>query len=268
MSKYYFLCAALPPLDLAMPPPISVLEVKEQLFVGLSPSDYKTIDLWLSYIDLINLSALFWSDPIDLRGHFESEAALQEAVVMKSGFVDSAIDFLDKYTTQEDRRRFSSRLLSDFFRESIPKATGVMKELLTLEYHLRLLMTAWRAKRYGKDLSKEFEFEDPQDPFVSELLMQQNEVHFGFPYEYEELELVFAYISDPAKVMRKWLEYRYNRLNGWGESKPFDLDCLLIYFIQLSIVEDLHRLSPPEGKQWINFRLKEQEHAKYIVKAR
>lgn len=262
MARYYFLCSALPPLDRRVPPPLSTHELQEQFKVGLTIHDQKQFEIILRYVDIVAIVAFFVGDFPDTRGHFSSKEEILSAIEMKSNLPDYVVDFLERYPNPKERARFSSELFTLFFAHEIANAEGVLKEYLLFERQIRLILAAWRAKKYGKDLSVEFQFEDPQDPFIAELLLQKDMSHFVFPYEYEDLTEVTAYILDPKKVWYKFLEYKYDKLELFAERNPFSLDVLLMYFLRLMIVEDLHHLNHTRGKEWINRITKEDKHVK------
>ena len=54
------------------------------------------------------------------------------------------------------------------------KLEGVSLKYYEFERELRLILTALRAKRSGKDIIRELQFEDPTDPLVADILAQKD----------------------------------------------------------------------------------------------
>lgn len=191
MANYYFLITALPPLTLGVKPEISFKEAKEMLALNLTPSDAHEVKRLLRPIDLYNIRALWLGLPLDERGNFEAKN-LEEELLVQESLPPYLIDFLERYEATQDRLRYFSSLFVSFYRDELPKLKGFNLKYYKFERELRLVLTALRAKRQGRDIVRELQFEDPTDPFVADILAQKDAPEYTPPMEFEELKTLFC----------------------------------------------------------------------------
>lgn len=246
MTQYYFLAAALPSLSLKTAPEMSFKELCDLLSMNLTASDLKQFDLLLEPIDLYNIKALWMGLPMDDRGTMTGKK-LEEALLVREDLPSYLSDFLDRYESVEERLRYFAALYAAMYRQ---EAKGFIGKYYAFERHLRLVLTALRSKKMGRDLVKELQFEDPQDPFVAQILAQKDGLDYVPPAEYEEVKALFMEHSmDPRKLSEVFLKYRFEKIGEWEENESFTLDRILAYAARLLIVESI--LPPDQEKESI-----------------
>ncbi len=249
MSNYYFLIAAFPPLSLETKPELSFKEVKDLLRMNLRPKDYIQVQRLLRSIDLYNIRALWLGEPFDEKGQF-SKNELQEELLVRQTLPEYLIEYLAKYETTEERLTFFSSLYVALYQEMIPKARGFLKKYYEFDRELRLILGALRAKLAGKDLIREMQFEDPQDPLIAELLAQKDMPELIVAREYEDLKAKFMEnITDPQKLSAAILQYKFDRIEEMDEEYKFGIDRVLNYIARLNVVEELFGQDKEKGME-------------------
>jgi len=249
MFRYYYLACALPTISLKSKPDISFEELKFMLRVNLSENDFNKAQIFKRFIDVTNLRLLWLNKDIDARGNLNT-AQLEDVILIKDVLPDFVFDYLDRYESKEDRIKYFSYLIASFFNEVILKSSGFLKFYFKFEREIRLVLMALRAKKLGRDLLKELQFEDLSDDFVAYILAQKDMDSFEPPSEYEDVKNIYKkYINDPKNMHLKLLEFKFNQIEIFAEKKPFTIDQILSYTALLMIVEDFNRLSSEEGKE-------------------
>ena len=245
MTEYYFIGAALPPLASGVKPELSFKEFHEMLVANLTASDLKKVDDLLWTIDLANIRAFWLGQPLDERGTY-SPKELEEALLVRESFPPYLNDFLDRYESIADRLRYFPSLYTSMYKDLETKSkSGFLHYYYTLEREIRLVWTALRAKKTGRDIVRELQFEDPVDPFVMAILAQKDSADYTPPPEYEELKTLFLEnINEPKKLHLALLEYRFKKLEQY---EPFSMDRILSYMVQLMIVESWEALDQELG---------------------
>lgn len=247
MAKYYFLINSLPRIYIGTPPEIPFKEFKELLVLNLTESDLEKVKKLLSVIDLHNVRALWLGQPLDERGNITGQE-LEEALLVKDGLPLFLVDFLERYDAEADRLRYFPSLYADLFREQAGNK-GFLEKYFAFERELRLILTALRAKESGRDIIRELQFEDPYDPFVSQILAQRDAPDYAPPMEYEPLKNLFSSNKEqPKNLYRALLEYRFQRIEEMEENEHFTLDALLGYLARLILAEDFAKLDSEKGQ--------------------
>lgn len=245
---YYFAATALPPLALGVKPEMSFQEVMEMLSLNLSLKDMKRVQLLARLIDLQNLKALWLGLPLeqwDEKGNYGPKE-LEEGLLGSDALPEYLIDYLEKYESPEERLRYFPALFSGFLRED--QEEGFLKNYFRLEREIQLVLTALRAKAFGRDIMRELQFEDPQDPFIAYILAQKDAPDFLPPPEYIELKGIFEEtVSDPYRLHRSILEYRFKKIEELEEGKALSIDQILGYVARLILVEDFEGLDEKKG---------------------
>lgn len=248
MSNYYYLAASLPPLEFPSIPDISFESLKEALRVNLSEKDLKKVESLRLFVDISNIRPLLLEEEIDPRGNF-SEKELDEAVLVRDFLPDYVFDFLDKYDTLPDKLRHFSELLSHFFAAELQNQKGFLKEYLSFEREWRLVILALRAKGAQRDVMRELQFEDFNDPIVSQIIAQKDSDQYEPPVEYKDLKEKFlACGPDPWQQNKMLAEYRFTRIQEMMEKGQFSMEAILAYLAQLMIVEYWNELDEERGK--------------------
>lgn len=248
MANYYFLVTALPPLTLGVKPEISFKELQSMLSLNLSSRDSHEIERLLRPIDLYNIRALWLGLPLDEKGNFKA-LALEEELLVQDALPTFIIEYLERYESTQDRLRYFSSLFASLYRDELPKLKGFNLKYYQFEREIRLVLTALRAKRQGRDLNRELQFEDPTDPFVAQIIAQKDAPVYTPPQEYEELKTLFVdNITEPLKLYRVILQYRFDQIEEMEENQDFSIDRILGYMARLMIVESLADLDMEQGK--------------------
>ncbi|HSX10537.1 MAG TPA: DUF2764 family protein [Chlamydiales bacterium] len=248
MAKYYFLLTALPPLTLGVKPEITFKELKENLALNLTRADAQEVKQLLLPIHLYNIRALWLGLPFDERGSLGAKD-LEEALLVQEGLPSYLIEFLDRYESTQDRLRYFSSLYASLYRDELPKLKGFNLKYYRFEREMRLVLLALRAKRQGRDLIRELQFEDPTDPFIAHMIAQKEAPDYTPPQEYEELKTLFVdNVSEPLKLHRAILQYRFDKVEEMDENQDFSIDSVLSYIVRLMIVESLADLDQERGK--------------------
>lgn len=248
MHNYYFVAASLPPLVLGEPPDITFEELEYRLSVNLSKDDLKKVAILRRYIDLCNLRYILLEKPIDPKGNL-TEKELDEALLVKDFLPEYVLDFFDAYETKELRIQYFHRLISNYFSKEVVGQSGFLKEYLTFERELRLVLLAIRAKKLDRDPARELQFEDFADPLVAQILAQKDAKDFDPPPEYRDIkEKLHSCGDDPWQQMRTVEEYRFNKIEILSGYPLFSLDWILGYVARLLIVEQWNLLNFEEGK--------------------
>lgn len=247
MPAYYFVISAFPPIQLGTKPEMSFKEAKDMLALNLSPQDLREAERLLRPIDLYNIRAFWLGLPLDDRGNYSSKD-LEEALLVRDRLPLYLVEYLERYESSQDRLRYFSSLYASLFRDEQAKLKGFLKNYFQMEREVRLILTGLRAKQAGRDLVRELQFEDPQDPFIAEILAQKDAPEFTPPREYEDLKTVFiANRSDPQKLDRALLEYRFNRVEEMEEPYDFSIDRILAYLARLLLAESWMQFDRDKG---------------------
>jgi hypothetical protein len=247
MTEYYFLGSLLSPLSLGQKPELSFARLVSYFSTGLTKADLEKVRILRRLIDLYNLRSLWLEQPIDPRGNL-TENELEEDLITQSDLPAYVFDFTAKYDTAEKRVRNFPWLVHKYFEREIEYGTGFLKEYLTFERNLRLVMVGLRAKAMGKDLLEELQFEDPHDPMVALILSQRDSPQFELPDGYEPIKQIFENkYATPLELQEALSEYRFNHIESMLEGQTFTTDRILGYMLQLLIVEQWQELQTQEG---------------------
>lgn len=243
MDRYYFAVTSLPPLQFKVAPEISFKEFYDLMEMNLTPSDLEVFHKLLEPLDLYNIKALWLGAPIDDRGTMSAKE-LEEELLVRDALPPYLIDFLEEYETSEDRLRFFSALYSGMYAQEFK---GFLGWYFSFERDVRLVLTALRAKRIGRDLARELQFEDPKDAKVAQILAQKDAGDYVPPSEYEDLKVLFVENSaDPRKLSEMLLKYRFEKVRDWEVQEHFSLDLLIAYAARLLMLESMFR---PDAEQ-------------------
>ena len=115
-----------------------------------------------------------------------------------------------------------------------------------------------RAKKLKIDLSKEFQFEDPRDLFVAELLAQKDTSNFEFPAEFIEMdEALKGEGLDPKEQYKALAQFCFYHILENIQDHPFSIDYLLGYLAQFMIIDNWNMLNEKEGSKRLNQMVQE-----------
>lgn len=240
MTQYYFVGTALPPLSMESPPEITQTDFENLVHDNLSEKDYKKTRVVRNFYDIINLKSFWVGKELNPWGNL-NENELEEAVASQKGLPFYVYDFLDTYEKMEDRIRHFPLLLSTFFRKAAKHyRKGFLHDYLTFEREWRLVVTAFRAKKLGRDLAAELQYEDPEEDFIAQILAQKDAKVYEPPEKYQHLKGIFEkYGDDPLELQKALLRYRFEYIESLVEqSDLFSFERVLAYMIQLIIVQE------------------------------
>lgn len=252
MTEYYFLASLLPPLEIGHLPSLGFPELKRLLDTNLTRNDRKKMREFLSLIDLENLRAFWAKEPFDPRGTLNEEQMEQALIDHRwpSGepFADYLSDYLEKYGLADERLLHFPQLMSQFFNYKSAHETGFLRDFFAFQRDMRLVMVGFRAKKLGRDVAVELQYEDSTDPIVAQILAQRDASTYEPPFEYKELRPIFEEFSDsPLDLYKAIFEYQFNHIiELWG-GEYFSLDRILNYTARLILVERWLELDVQKG---------------------
>lgn len=248
-GEYYFLAASLPDIEIGTPPDLSFYQLSYLLRENLRKEDLAQTIVMRRYYDLQNIRAFLLENPLDHRGFYD-ENRLEENLLTQSGFPEYVFSFLNRYEQLEERIKNFPSLIADYFRFESEKATGFLKEYLLFERDWRLIQTAFRAKRLGRDVVEELQFEDPYDEIVAQILAQKDAKTFEPPTRYSNLKALFDQHADvPMELHQAFCEYRFQKIDSLSRGELFSMERILSYMAQLIIVEKWLELDEQKGME-------------------
>lgn len=257
MVNYYYLGTVLPPLSLDSPPEISFEEFERLLRDNFTEKDYRKVRVLRHLYDQLNLQALWLGEPLHPQGEFD-ETALEDAILSQTGLPDYVYDFLSKHESKDERLRYFPELLSRTFKIEAAEAEGFLREYLEFEREWRLVFVGFRAKKLGRDIARELQYEDPDDDLVAQVLSQKDAKVYDPPEKYAELKGLFeAYGDDPLALQKAIDQYRFNYIENLVGMDVFSTDRILAYMVQLIIVEKWFALDKNKGIEIVDKIVKE-----------
>lgn len=246
-KNYYFVATALMPLQFGMPPEMNFDEFINLLKINLSPEDYAKAEVIRRYFDIENIRAFWKGEGLDPNGNFD-ELELEEALLSGDGFPEYVYDFIATYDSKEQRLNHFSSLLVSFFNNEIKQAEGLLRDFLEFERAYRLILIGFRAKKLGKDLATELQFENPEDDLVAQILAQKDAKSFVAPDGFQDLQVIFEVNqNDPMNLHLALSEYRYKKYEEMAGVELFTIDRILGYMARLIIAEKLKELDKNKG---------------------
>lgn len=257
MANYYFLGTLLPQLHIGETPDIGFNELDQLLKENLSNHDYAKTRMIRNLYDLSNLRAYWKGEPLDGNGNFNA-SELEEALVTRTLLPGFVFEFIDKYENNEEMLRHYPELLSVFFKHAIQNSSGFFKYYLSLERDLRLILVAFRAKKLGRDIYTELQYENPEEDFIAQILAQKDAPSYEPPEKYEAIKTLFdQYYDQPIELQKALLEYRFNKIEEKLGIELFSMDRVLAYMIELIMVERWQRMDKQKGLEIVDSMLKE-----------
>lgn len=247
MKNYYFVATALPPLQFGMPPEMSFQELDELLKLNLTPSDYALFIAMRRYYDILNIRAFWKGEELDPYGNL-NESDLEESLLSREGLPEYVYEFLDSHEAKEQRLRYFPALIAAYFREEIAKSKGFLFDYLTFERAWRLVLTGARAKRLGKDIAEELQFEDSDDDLVAQIIAQKDAKSFVAPDGFQDLQVIFdTHDKDPLALHQALSEYRSRVLSAMPGVDLFSINRILSYAARLILAEKWISLDRKKG---------------------
>jgi hypothetical protein len=145
------------------------------------------------------------------------------------------------------------KLLAAYFRDESHESKGLLKQYLAFERELRLVMVGFRAKRLGRDIIKELQFENPDEDLISQLIAQKDARDFEPPEGFEDLKAIFEKYQDkPYALHQALVEFRFDKVQELMGLKTFNMDYIMGYTIQLVMVEKWLKLDKQKGLEIVD----------------
>lgn len=253
MGDYYFVGTMLPTLSFEGKPEITFAEFSSLLSANLSEKDLdKTIAIRRFY-DVLNLRALWLGEEFNPNGLL-TPLELEEALVAREGLPSYVYDFIEAYTKKEDRMHYFPLLFAQLHQEGTKTKDPFLVAYLAFERGLRLVMTAFRAKKLKRDIAVELQYEDPEEDLIAQILAQENAQTYEPPEKYHELKELFdRYGNDPLSLQKEIDAYRFQKVEELVDpADTFSIERILAYLIQLMIVEKWNELDKIKGMQIVD----------------
>lgn len=261
MPNYYYLGTYLPSLSFETPPEVTFNEFDTLLHDNLTQHDYRQTKIIRRFYDILNLKALWMGEELDPRGNLD-RIQLEDALIEQTNFVEYfyVYDFLAKYEKLSDRLHHFPWLLVQFFKTASKEAKGFLRDYLNFERELRLVFTAFRAKKLGRDLSTELQYEDPEEDLIAQMLAQKDAKVYEPPEKYQDLKVLFErYGDNPLELERALDEYRFTYIESLvNMSDFFSLERILAYMTELLIVEKWFEFNKDKGLEIVDTIVKER----------
>lgn len=247
MANYYFLATLLPPLKVGSPVELGSKELDHLLRQNLSKPDLEKVMILRRLIDIENIRALWQKQPLEVGGNVD-QFELEEALFTQEGIPSYVSEFLEKYLEKNERLQHFPELIHRYFTVESKNADLFLKEYLTFERQWRLVFVALRAIDLGRSLEQELQYEDPEDPFVTQLLANAKEKHFEPPEPFEGLKPIYeARKKAPLDLYQALSEWRFNHLEEKIEWENFSFERILGYIAELEICEKWLELDKRKG---------------------
>jgi Protein of unknown function (DUF2764) len=258
-KNYYYLAIVLPKLSIDEKPEMPFYEFVTLLKENLTPNDYDKTRRMRWLYDLRNIRAFWRHQPLDYWGNL-NEVQLEDALLTREDaeLPSYFFDFLDEYDTKEGRLEYFPKIMSQYFASEAETGTGFIKALRTLERNLILIITAYRARMLNRSLEQEFQFEDPEDALVSQLLAKKESKEFEAPEGFEGIKVLLDQnYSHPTQMQKAVIGYVFNWIEDALEFDYFSINRILGYMAQYILIERLMRLDKEKGLNVLNNIVKE-----------
>lgn len=257
MTNYYFLGTLLPELHIGEPPEIGLREYEQLLQENLTNDDFAKTRTIRNLYDILNLRLHWKGEPLDPLGNYD-EGELLEAFATRSMLPSYIFNFMDKYESVEERLKHFPALLATFFSEEIKRASGFFKAYFILERELRLVLTAFRAKKLNRDVTIDLQYENHEEPLIAQILAQKDSPSYEPPEKYEELKTLFERYSHlPLELQKALFEFRIQKIEEMLGLDMFSADRILGYFVELILIEKWQQMDKQKGLEIVDSMLKE-----------
>lgn len=259
MKNYYYLATILPKLEIGEKPDITYQEFVTLLKENLTKSDYdKTRRLrWL--YDLRNIRAYWKGEPLDYWGNL-NDVELEDVLLTREGgeLPDYLYKFLDEHESREDRKKYFPQVLTEYFANEARESSGFLRKFRSFERKMRLVITAYRARQLGRDLSVELQYEDPEDDIVAQLLAQKDAKTFEPPQDFEDLKRILDHnYGSPLELQKAIMQYIFDWIEDELTFDVFSINRILGYMVQFILVERTAKQDKEKGLKILDNIVKE-----------
>ena len=255
MANYYFLATLLPPLKVGSPVDITSYELDFLLQQNLTEKDYKLVHDFKLLIDIDNIRALWQKQPLKPGGNYEQHE-LEELLFYKESLPEYIVDYLETYTDAHEQIENFPLVLHKYFawaKKHVDKSNWFLAQYITFQWQWRLVFVALRAHDLQRDLEKELQYEDLEDPFVAEIIALAREKVFEPPAQYAGLKALYeARKSAPLDLYQAISMWRFNYIEELIEWENFSMERILGYLAQLEICEEWLQLDKLKGLEIVD----------------
>ncbi len=262
MKQYYFLATLIAPLSLDLDPEVHIGELKQLAALNLNHRDQRQMRLFLTWIDLNNLSALWSGLEINILGNWTKEELidLQKFPLAAPPFLES---YLYQYTEAAKRAAHFDQLLISYFSYAYEQATGFLKDYLEYEQVLRLAFAERRGAKLKRPFKENASLLDPIDPWQSQLYA----VAAGGPdisgvleNIHEELDLYDSNVQNPMDLFKQMIVMRFDKIEKIkAKYSIFSVDAIIGYAAELDIVNRWQTVTKAKNKSKVMTILKDIE---------
>jgi hypothetical protein len=184
---------------------------------------------------------------------------LEQLVSGEEIFDQETLDRIKQYDTPDELRKHFYPIFTRFLQTMITKQKGFVRDYYIFEYQMRVLLAGYRAKRLGKSIFTELNYEDLADPFVADIVGQKESPKFEFPYGFETLQAELESTSSPQKEHEVVFRYKFNHFQKIIDEHYDSVDSLLAYMVQLIYLEGYYGLDFNRGQEIIQQLLKDKQ---------
>lgn len=251
MAKYYFVTTFLPALKIGLPPELEWRELDFLLKLNLTKGDLQKVSALKRYSEIENIRAFWAKLPFESDTMYD-EKEIEEQLLHLTGYPLYVFEYMEKYEDTPSRIAHFPELLRSFFQQESKAKDPFVKNYIEFEYHTRLVLQAIRAKSLGRDLEGEFRYEDPEDPFVREIILQAEQKSYEPPAHFQLLKGLYeTKKEDPLELQKALSEWQFEEIEHMVGDHPFDIQRVLGYVLQLSICEKWMKLDKKKGLELV-----------------
>lgn len=253
MSRYFFVCPALPELKKDQKPLWSFGQVMDLFKLNLSAHDLKSVSQCNLWSDLVNYEALLYGLPTDTFGNLDPKN-------FDKHLTDHPIlfDFLDEYrrhfASSEEQKKHFSYLYFKFFEILCHQAEGFLQTYYKFIEDVLTVSTTLRAKKIGRDVEKELSLMNKELPLAMEAIITRDAKAYEPSGPFEALKEIYEnHFDDPKAQHAAFFGFLFDWIEAQKEGMSWGLDWAIAYLIQLRLLTKLH----PEDAQ-VPFNILEQ----------
>ncbi len=247
MANYYFLATLLPPLRVGSTVELGSKELWFLLELNLKKEDLETVAVLKRLVDIENIRSIWQKQPY-LSGGTLEQYELEERIFFKEKLPQYVLDYLEEFPDKKERIENFPKLLRSYFAIESKNPNPFISRYLTFEWHSRLTFVVIRAQDLGRNIEEELRFEDPDDPFIVELLEAAKDKNFDLPAPYDDLKALYeSRKGAPLDLYQAFSQWRFSYIADIIEWEFFSLERILGYVAQLKICEEWLQLDKLKG---------------------
>lgn len=238
MARHFFLCTAVPELSLEQKPAIDFESFIFMLELSCSKLEWRHVRSLREFFDLMNLQATLFNRPLQPYGAVSPDD-FADNLRQHMGLNETIIDYLTHYPSDDQRKEHFSQLTTLFFEEK-KRERGFVGDYFTWLEEFFIVGAAVRSKRLGRDIARELSDEDFSHPLVLESLAFRDAASYEPPEDFATVKEIYNRdFENPKELEKNTTQFIFQHLEAIKEKKPFTLDYLLAYMVQLILVEHL-----------------------------